>query len=155
MVLTCLLELEKLMCELWNTKRKKLQEKAIKAILDIFEHTNSNSLKLDIDNNLFLIAGDIDGIRCLLPNEHNKCKTCPHIIGDTYDRDCCFPDCVGGWEKAYSTLLSELPEWIPDSDELWGDIANKGLTPDIDYITRSTGHGIYVYFIPPPPKETL
>ena len=38
----------------------------------------------------------------------SKCKDCPHIIGDTYQRDCCFPDCVGGWEKAYKDLSEEL-----------------------------------------------
>lgn len=23
------------------------------------------------------------------------CKDCPHVIGDAYQRDCCFPDCIG------------------------------------------------------------
>ena len=53
-----------------------------------------------------------------------NCKDCPHIIGDTYQRDCCFPDCVGGWEKAYEDLaeenrqLKESQRWIPVSDRL-------------------------------------
>ena len=27
-------------------------------------------------------------------HQSKSCPDCPHIIGDIYDRDCCFPDCV-------------------------------------------------------------
>jgi len=37
-----------------------------------------------------------------LPNPSLKqCTQCPHTVGDSDVRDCCFPDCVGGWEEAF------------------------------------------------------
>jgi hypothetical protein len=36
-----------------------------------------------------------------------KCKQCPHAVGDSYQRDCCFPDCIG-WSIEYN------PKPIPD-----------------------------------------
>lgn len=29
------------------------------------------------------------------------CKDCPHVVGDATERDCCFPDCRGGWDAVY------------------------------------------------------
>ena len=37
-----------------------------------------------------------------------KCTQCPHMVGDSYERDCGFPDCMGGWEEAYRDLRKEL-----------------------------------------------
>jgi len=31
----------------------------------------------------------------------SMCKDCPHIIGDLSARDCAFPNCVGGWQRAF------------------------------------------------------
>lgn len=25
----------------------------------------------------------------------SKCTQCPHVVGDSYQRDCAFPDCMG------------------------------------------------------------
>ena len=25
----------------------------------------------------------------------HECKSCPHVVGDNYERDCDFPDCIG------------------------------------------------------------
>ena len=25
----------------------------------------------------------------------SKCTQCPHVVGDSYQRDCVFPDCIG------------------------------------------------------------
>jgi hypothetical protein len=36
-----------------------------------------------------------------------NCKDCPHVIGDITERDCCFPDCVGGWESVYKSLQAD------------------------------------------------
>lgn len=27
----------------------------------------------------------------------SECTQCPHKVGDSYERDCCFPDCMGWW----------------------------------------------------------
>jgi len=37
----------------------------------------------------------------------SECKQCPHVVGDSYQRDCAFPDCIGGWEEAYKILQSQ------------------------------------------------
>jgi hypothetical protein len=36
-----------------------------------------------------------------------ECTQCPHTVGDSYQRDCCFPDCVGGWEEAYKNISAK------------------------------------------------
>lgn len=32
--------------------------------------------------------------RRLLALLHGECKSCPHVVGDAYQRDCAFPDCL-------------------------------------------------------------
>lgn len=41
-----------------------------------------------------------------------KCTQCPHEVGDSYQRDCAFPDCMGGWETAFRTVTSELRQQL-------------------------------------------
>ena len=38
----------------------------------------------------------------------SDCTQCPHVVGDSFDRDCCFPDCSGGWEEVCKQLQAEL-----------------------------------------------
>lgn len=40
----------------------------------------------------------------------SECPQCPHIVGDYTERDCGFPDCMGGWEEAYKNL-SQQHQW--------------------------------------------
>jgi hypothetical protein len=40
------------------------------------------------------------------------CKDCPYEVGDKSERDCAFPDCVGGWQ-AYAEHLEEQLMIIP------------------------------------------
>ena len=43
----------------------------------------------------------------------NDCKQCPHVIGDSYQRDCCFPDCIG-WTIEYNP--KPIPSRMHDYD---------------------------------------
>jgi len=42
----------------------------------------------------------------------SECKQCPHVVGDTYQRDCAFPDCIGGWEEAYKQQVKKVQEQL-------------------------------------------
>lgn len=37
----------------------------------------------------------------------SRCKQCPNTVGDNYERDCSFPDCIG-WH------IDKNPKPIPD-----------------------------------------
>ena len=48
------------MCEIWNKRREQLEAAVKKAALDLFEHTDSCTFKIPLDNDdvdLFVIAG--------------------------------------------------------------------------------------------------
>jgi len=40
----------------------------------------------------------------------SKCTQCPHAVGDSYQRDCAFPDCMGGWDEVYKDLANQFAE---------------------------------------------
>ena len=40
--------------------------------------------------------------------KYKECKECPHIVGDSFQRDCAFPECCGGWEAVFDELMEEL-----------------------------------------------
>jgi len=37
---------------------------------------------------------------------------CPHTVGDDHERDCCFPNCEGGWEAVFLKQRKEFNEAI-------------------------------------------
>jgi len=41
-----------------------------------------------------------------------KCIQCPHVVGDIYQRDCAFPDCIG-WR------IDRNPKPIPDGSHVY------------------------------------
>jgi hypothetical protein len=50
----------------------------------------------------------------------SKCTQCPHIVGDSYQRDCAFPDCMG-WhieknEKPIPDRRHDYDFWHDDYD---------------------------------------
>lgn len=52
-----------------------------------------------------------------------ECTQCPHIIGDYTERDCGFPDCMGGWESAYKAFQAELDRRVTEAEEkIFNDI---------------------------------
>ena len=56
------------MNEIWQAQLVKLENVVRTSVLDLFEHTNSQSLKLLLDppnKILFVVAGDIKGIQSL------------------------------------------------------------------------------------------
>jgi hypothetical protein len=38
------------------------------------------------------------------------CTQCPHVVGDYTERDCGFPDCMGGWEAVYKQQVNTIEE---------------------------------------------
>lgn len=51
------------------------------------------SYLLEYDNNPVNIS--IAEMALILCNKSDRvCKDCPNKIGDFYERDCCFPDCL-------------------------------------------------------------
>ena len=42
----------------------------------------------------------------------SECKQCPHVVGDSYQRDCAFPECIG-W-----TITKNMKP-IPDRQFDW------------------------------------
>ena len=49
-----------------------------------------------------------------------ECIDCPRKVGDIYKRDCTFPNCMGGWEKAYYFLFMKYNDLlIKMSPRLW------------------------------------
>lgn len=41
-----------------------------------------------------------------------ECTQCPHVVGDIYERDCGFPDCIGGWEQAFISVNAKYNELL-------------------------------------------
>ena len=54
----------------------------------------------------------------------SKCTQCPNVVGDSYQRDCVFPDCVGGWQAAYEDLVKELAETEQALVDIWKAFAS-------------------------------
>ena len=51
---------------------------------------------------------------------YRKCEECPHDVGDSYQRDCSFPDCSGGWEavsKHQSEQIQSLTTRIAELEQ--------------------------------------
>ena len=57
-----------------------------------------------------------------------ECKQCPHVIGDIYERDCSFPDCIG-WHIEKN--MKPIPDRRHDYD-FWHD----------DYDGADDGNGL-------------
>ncbi|MDE2469661.1 MAG: hypothetical protein KGL35_13220 [Bradyrhizobium sp.] len=56
--------------DVWNARRKQLEGAVTTAVLDLFAHTWSNALRLDLDpphGKLLVIAGPADRIGSFLP----------------------------------------------------------------------------------------
>jgi hypothetical protein len=50
--------------------------------------------------------------------EPKNCQSCPHEVGDTYQRDCAFPDCIGGWKQAYKLREESINKQIDEAFNL-------------------------------------
>lgn len=46
----------------------------------------------------------------------SKCTQCPSTIGDYTERDCGFPDCMGGWEEVYREANKTIDELVSNMD---------------------------------------
>lgn len=57
----------------------------------------------------------------------STCKQCPHKVGDAMQRDCAFPDCIGGWEAALLQVEERNNEL---SDKLANLLLGLGIEPD-------------------------
>lgn len=61
------------MNEIWEAKRKKLENALRISVLDLFEHMGSaQALLLELDppgEKLFVVAGDMQGILRIMPNK--------------------------------------------------------------------------------------
>jgi len=76
----------------------------------------------------------------------SDCTQCPHVVGDSFDRDCCFPDCSGGWEEVCKQLQAELQECKERLDQEldWDESQDGFKTARKEYIATSkliTGEG--------------
>lgn len=78
----------------------------------------------------------------------SECKQCPHAIGDSTERDCCFPDCIGGWEAAFKTVVADRDELrvildalreiaLNDDDEIGQHIAMCEILEDTQETTKN------------------
>lgn len=62
------------MCEIWNAKRIKIEEKVVKTVLELFEHTGSGALLLPVSGTtpkLYIVAGDREAIQTLLKTDES------------------------------------------------------------------------------------
>lgn len=60
----------------------------------------------------------------------SKCKDCPHDVGDSYERDCSFPNCIG-WTIIYN------PKSIPIRNHDWDFVHNE-----YDFCTETGDNGL-------------
>lgn len=63
-------------------------------------------------------------------SKFRDCKDCPHKVGDASERDCCFPDCVGGWQTYAEHLEEQLattPATPPSRDAIVEECAREAL----------------------------
>jgi len=73
----------------------------------------------------------------------SKCKQCPHDVGDSYKRDCCFPDCMG-WHieknmKPIPDRKHDYDFWHDDYDGADGDNGLAGTASSFDDAARQIG----------------
>ena len=57
----------------------------------------------------------------------STCKQCPHKIGDATERDCAFPDCIGGWEAAFMQAEGRNNDLL---DKLANLLLGLGIEPE-------------------------
>lgn len=73
-------------------------------------------------------------------DDMSECTQCPHTVGDSYQRDCGFPDCVGGWEEAHKDLATKLQSAEKRGKELIEVIREAYMYLNTNKYT-SIGHG--------------
>lgn len=66
---------------------------------------------------VFIDSGD-NTCQIFSKAERVSCPSCPHIVGDAYLRDCCFLDCLGGWEQAFLSLEEAYAKTLVTMEEV-------------------------------------